>query len=440
MDYHHQALRETVAKCFASLNKVYQVELDKPYSDGTVKTTLWDFVCLTDNNKQPIELQCVGIDITDRKKAEEKIRLSNERYNMISKATSDVTWDWNLLTNEVSRSADNMYKLFGYTLQQVKDNSFAWAQRIHPDDLQRIRKQFDEVFNNQNEYFMDSHYRFRRADGTYAHVYDKGYVIRNNQGQPVRMIGAVQDVSKIKENELLLEKKAEELAVSNKELEQFAYVASHDLQEPLRMITSFLSQLEKKYEPILDDKGKTYIHFAVDGAKRMRQIILDLLEYSRIGRRELPVENVDLNTVIDDIQLLFKNKIEEKNAVITLDVLPVITAHRAPLLQLFQNLIGNALTYSRTTVQTAIHISASETDTHWTFAVADNGIGIGKDYYNKIFVIFQRLHTRNEYSGTGIGLAVAKKIVETLGGEIWVESQQGQGSIFFFTVLKMQTS
>jgi PAS domain S-box-containing protein len=229
---------------------------------------------------------------------------------------------------------------------------------------------------------------------------------------------------------------AKELAISNAELEQFAYVASHDLQEPLRMVTSFLTQLERKYNAIIDDKGKQYIHFAVDGAKRMRQIILDLLEFSRVGKLEDKLEQVDINLLIKDILALYRKQIDEKHAKIYFGGCPVILSYKTSLRQVFQNLISNSLKYSHGGVTPLIHITCNDNDTHWCFAVKDNGIGIDSEYFEKIFIIFQRLHGKNEYSGTGMGLAVTKKIVESLGGKIWVESTDGDGCTFYFTILK----
>ncbi|MEP7257203.1 MAG: PAS domain S-box protein [Flavitalea sp.] len=233
-----------------------------------------------------------------------------------------------------------------------------------------------------------------------------------------------------------LKKSAKDLAVSNSELEQFAYVASHDLQEPLRMVTSFLSQIEKKYTPQLDDKGREYIHFAVDGAKRMRQIILDLLEFSRVGRLEDKLELVETNTLISDIMSLHQKKIEETGSIITFDHLPAVQTHKTPFRQVLQNLISNALKYQEKGRPSIIEISYQENDGYWQFSVKDNGISIEEEYFEKIFVIFQRLHNKDEYSGTGMGLAICKKIVENLGGKIWVNSVPNQGSTFFFTIPK----
>ena len=245
--------------------------------------------------------------------------------------------------------------------------------------------------------------------------------------------------SKINKMNRKLEANIKKLAISNLELEQFAYVASHDLQEPLRMVTGFLTQIEKKYEDVLDDKGKQYIHFAVDGAKRMRQIILDLLEFSRIGKNENTIEKINLNEVLNETCLLFRKQMEEKNAELIFKDLPKILNYSAPIKQIFHNLIGNGLKYSDANRPPVITISSQETAVDWKFVVQDNGIGIEAEYFDRIFIIFQRLHHKEQYSGTGIGLAITKKIIENLGGQIWVESEEGVGSAFHFTIPIKQT-
>ncbi len=233
-----------------------------------------------------------------------------------------------------------------------------------------------------------------------------------------------------------LQQRLDELAVSNAELEQFAYIASHDMQEPLRMVTGFLTQLEKKYTHLLDDKGKQYIGFAVDGAVRMRRLILDLLEYSKVGKGDFKIELFDVNDVIIEIQALNQTLISEENATFLIGPLPTISGAKSLIQQLFQNLIVNALKYRRVDVDPVISISGSDQGSFWQFAVSDNGIGIEQDYFERVFVIFQRLHSKEEYSGTGIGLAICKKIVENHGGRIWLESEHGKGSTFYFTIKK----
>jgi len=208
------------------------------------------------------------------------------------------------------------------------------------------------------------------------------------------------------------------------------------MQEPLRMVTGFLTQLEKKYKDLLDEKGKQYIGFAVDGAARMRQLILDLLEYSKVGKTDIKVESIAVDQLLSEILTLNQRLLLEENVTIDIGEMPVITGTKSLIQQVFHNLILNAVKYRKSAVEPIVSISASEKDTHWQFAISDNGIGIESDYYDRIFVIFQRLHTKDEYSGTGIGLAICKKIVENHGGRIWVESALGEGSTFYFTIKK----
>ncbi len=209
--------------------------------DGAALHFLESVTLQQEDEFSPPRINGIVLNITERILTETALQRSNELYYYVSKATSDVAWDWNLQTGKIARSAENMLKVFGYAPSSDIANADFWSSKIHPDDAEKIRLLFTKKFKDVNEQFMDSEYRFRRADGTYAYVYDKGFIIRNSSGEPIRMIGAVQDVSKLRESEMLLQKRAAELETSNKELEQFAYIASHDLQEPLRMVSSFLT-------------------------------------------------------------------------------------------------------------------------------------------------------------------------------------------------------
>lgn len=256
-----------------------------------------------------------------------------------------------------------------------------------------------------------------------------------------RMV-VVNDITDRKRSESLLQqlnedlkKRAAELALSNAELERFAYIASHDLQEPLRMVSSFLQLLQKRYQNQLDEKAGQYIHYAVDGAERMKALILDLLEYSRVGTGKEsfgPVHTGEVMTAVGDI---FREKIIATRARVEIGELPVVHGDKVQLAQLIQNLVGNALKYHSTSPP-VIRIDAKDEPGRWLFSVADNGIGIDPLFFEKIFIIFQRLHNKSEYSGTGIGLAICKKIVERHGGKIWVESAPEKGSTFYFTITK----
>ncbi|HEV2478803.1 MAG TPA: ATP-binding protein [Puia sp.] len=236
-----------------------------------------------------------------------------------------------------------------------------------------------------------------------------------------------------KDQEEKLAKYAHELERSNRELEEFAYVASHDLQEPLRMIGSFLQLLERKYQGKLDEEAHEYIHYAVDGAFRMKRLIADLLNYSRTNR-EFTLEQVDIAAIIRDVLKNLAASIQDSGAMILVDEMPQLTADPDQMLRLFQNLIGNAIKFRKEGATPVINIHARRDDAHWLFSVQDNGIGIDRQYAEKIFVAFKKLHNNARFEGTGIGLAIVKKIVERHGGKIWFESEPGQGTTFYFTL------
>jgi PAS domain S-box-containing protein len=429
--------------CTISEGKVWKGEIKNRAKDGELYWVDATIIPFLDADKKPFQYLTIRFDITERKLAEGAIKDSNERYNLVAKATNDALWDWNLVNGDVLRTGEGLQSLFGYDRDAATGDNMFWQNRIHPDDINRIVKKRENVLGDPLANYWEDEYRFLKSNNQYAFVYDKGYIIRNDQGIAVRIIGATQDVSKLKENEIYLnemnerlQKKARELSNSNMELEQFAFVASHDLQEPLRMVTSFLKLIEKKYYPVIDDTGKQYIEYAVEGAKQMRQIILDLIEYSRVGRTSEQMQALNLNELVNEIQLLFREQFAEKKAVIKMGILPIIMANIAPIRQVFQNLIGNALKYSRNNVPIEINIACREIENYWEISIADNGIGIAKEYFEKIFIIFKRLHNKEQFSGTGIGLAVTKKVIDKQGGKIWVESVVGKGSTFYFTIKK----
>jgi signal transduction histidine kinase len=225
----------------------------------------------------------------------------------------------------------------------------------------------------------------------------------------------------------------EELARSNRDLEQFAYVASHDLQEPLRMVATYTQLLAERYQGKLDADADKYIHYALDGSLRMQKLVQDLLAFSRVGRKGLALESIDCNAALQASLKNLEAAIQDSGAVIQHNQLPLVMADSSQLVQVFQNLIGNAIKFC-SSGPPVIRVDAQAKKKEWVFSVADNGIGIAHEHAESIFVIFRRLHTRAEYSGNGIGLSICKKIVEQHGGRIWVESELGHGSIFRFTL------
>jgi len=258
-------------------------------------------------------------------------------------------------------------------------------------------------------------------------------VLRNGAGNITGTISSGEDITDRKRAEEERERWASELARSNAELEQFAYVASHDLQEPLRMISGFTQLLARRYKDRLDENAYEFIDYIVDGATRMQRMIEDLLAYSRVGTRGNPFELISCKDIFDQVIANLKMAIGENNAQVTHDPLPAIMADSTQMTQLFQNLISNAIKF-RGEEPPRVHISVKRAGNEWVFSVRDNGIGIAPEFFDRLFQIFQRLHTGKEYPGTGIGLAICKKIVERHGGRIWVESEVGRGSTFYFTI------
>lgn len=257
--------------------------------------------------------------------------------------------------------------------------------------------------------------------------------IEQNGNHEEMILLAIEDFTDRQLSERKLQRYNDALKRSNEELQQFAYVASHDLQEPLRAISGYAQLLESRYASALDERGTHFIHEVTNATRRMQTLINDLLQYSRVGTQGQPFSPVDLKVIIQDAIHDMEETINAANAKITYDNLPTLNADAPQLTRVFQNLLQNAIKY-RGNESPKIHISSFQKDDRWHIAVSDNGIGIDMDYAERIFAIFQRLHTRREYPGTGIGLAVAKRIIERHGGSIWVESDGVSGSTFFFTI------
>lgn len=381
-------------------------------------------------------------DITSRKEIDARILEANERFEKVAEATNEAIWDWNIVDNIIFRGK-GFATLFGLDSTGANLQLESWSDHIISEDRERVLLTINKAVNDPDIRIWEEEYRFKRRDGNYAYVLDRGIVIRDKQGKPIRMVGAMQDISYRKEYEQQLQtlneslkKNIAELEVANEELEQFAFVTSHDLQEPLRMITSFMSQLERKYSDKLDDRARQYIGFATDGAVRMKQIILDLLEFSRAGKLNENKKEINLEELMDQYKLLRSRLIQEKLVKLVYDKLPVVSAFSVPLTQTIHCLLDNAIKYSKDSEKPIIALNVKDDKSEWIFSIKDNGIGIEEEYFEKIFVIFQRLHNRSEYSGTGMGLAIVKKNVESWGGRVWLESEKGVGSTFYFTLPK----
>ncbi len=300
-----------------------------------------------------------------------------------------------------------------------------------PSQQEELKQAITRAANGEMVRFEAEHVW---ADGTKAFVDFSLKPVFDDDGTVIMLIPEGRDMSDRKQAEIELQNQKQDLARSNHELQQFAYVAFHDLQEPLRMITSYLELLERRYKGQLDDKADKFIAYAVDGATRMQTLINDLLSYSRVGTRGEAFESIDCAKILQHVLTNLQVAIAQSSAVITYDSLPLLNADSSQMTQLFQNLLSNAIKFRRDD-PLQIHTGVKCINDKWLFSVCDNGMGIDTQYMDRIFVIFQRLQSRAEYPGTGIGLAVCKKIVERHEGTLWVESQLGQGSTFHFTLL-----
>lgn len=369
-------------------------------------------------------------DITDRKLAEEELRQAEERMRSIVDHVIDgiITIDEPGTVQSYNPAAE---RIFGYSTSEVIG--------------QNVKMLMPEPFHSEHDGYLANYVQSgvakiigigrevvgRRRDGS---TFPMDLAVSEfHLGQRRYFTGIVRDISDRKHAESHLMETAQELARSNLDLEQFAYVASHDLQEPLRAVAGCVQVLKKRYQGQLDDRADELIAHTVDGVSRMQALINDLLSYSRVGTQGKAFEPCDCNVILNQALANLKAAIDESKSVITHDELPVADADVAQLTQLFQNLIGNAIKF-RGQQPCRIHVAVRPVDGDWMFSIQDNGIGMQPEYFDRIFVIFQRLHTRTEYPGTGIGLAICKKIVERHGGHICVESEPGEGSTFSFTI------
>jgi PAS domain S-box-containing protein len=389
-------------------------------------------------------------DVTEHKRAETSLRQAEARYRTLVEQIPAVTFMAALEegSNELYVSPQ-IEALLGFSQEEWLGNPILWYSQLHPADRERWNLEFAPTCASGEPF--RSVYRFIARDGRVVWVHGEAKVVKGPDGRPLFLQGVAFDITALKQAEedlktlnqtleqrvaertMVAEQRTQELARSNAELQEFAYVASHDLQEPLRAVSSFATWLARSYENQLDATAQDRIGRIVNGALRMQRLISDLLTYSRVGRQGKPFAPTDCGHVLSETLANLRVALEESGGEVTSDSLPTVLADELELTQLLQNLIGNALKF-RGDKAVRIHVGAQPQDGEWLLSVRDNGIGIDPKYGERIFQIFQRLHGRSKYPGTGIGLAICKKIVERHGGRIWVESEAGRGSTFWFTL------
>jgi PAS domain S-box-containing protein len=363
-------------------------------------------------------------DITEKKRADEKAREASIYARNLIETSLDplVTIDSEGKIMDVNRATE---LATGVSRDRLIGTDFS----SYFTDPEKAREGYQRVFSEG--YVRDYPLAIRQLSGSVMEVLYNASLFRNGEGAVQGIFAAARDITEKKRADERVKYMLAELKRSNTELEQFAYVASHDLQEPLRIIGSFAQLIEKDYSSKLDEEGEEYIRFIVDGASRMQRLINDLLDFSRVTTRAREFAPVDFNTTITIAIRNIAVSIEQSGALVTHDPLPTLPADEGQFVMVFQNLIGNAIKFRRDERPT-VHVSAELRGADWLFSVKDNGIGIDRNHFDRIFILFQRLHGRNQYPGTGIGLAICKKIVERHGGALWVESEPQKGSTFYF--------
>ncbi|WKN43104.1 ATP-binding protein [Tunicatimonas pelagia] len=373
-------------------------------------------------------------DITKMKTAELEIKQLFAKYRLVVKSVSSLVW-----TTNPQGEFDTIQKGWcEYTGQELEQYSgLGWLNAIHVEDRSELNTLWKEGVDQQEECEFEARI-WNQA--TKEHHFAKVFAIpiRNRTNAIDEWFCCCLDMQATKEREMSLEKALIELEASNLELERFAYVASHDLQEPLRMISSYLELIERRYRNILDIKGISFMNYAIDGANRMKRLIQDILAYSRLSKYE-DITEVDITSIIHQVCEQQMMRIEEKNAVIQTANLPVVRGVSFQIIQLFSNLISNALKFSVADRQPIISIKAVEQESHWKFSVEDNGVGIPKKHQEKIFELFFRAHADPKYQGTGIGLPICKRVVVNHGGTITIQSKVNTGTTLIFTLLKTPT-
>jgi PAS domain S-box-containing protein len=394
-------------------------------------------VPLIDESGKLVKWLGTSTDIHQQKEVQEKLSYTllklvenEEKLVEVQKITHVGSYAYNINNGNIEWS-EEAYHILDIVNHNKKVSLDDFLNMIHPDEIEKVKKEFNKMISGSNN--LDIEHRIILPDGTIKYLHKIGKPILDESGKVIKVIGSMTDITQQKLMQLKLEDTLKDLNRSNKDLEQFAYTVSHDLQEPIRMIKGYSQLLHERYLKSLDENARSFLNFIMEGAIRMQQLVSDLLRYSRITTKAVPFEEIDCNKIIRDTIADLKFYIEENDAAINCNNLPVITGDTTQIRQLFQNLIQNAIKF-KGNMKPEIIIEASRKEDEYLFSITDNGIGIEKNSYERIFEIFQRLHEKSKYPGTGVGLAICKKIVERHGGNIWLESEPGKGSTFYFTI------
>jgi PAS domain S-box-containing protein len=386
-------------------------------------------------------------DITDRKVSEIELRASNERFATFAATTNDTLWDWHVPTSQIWWSP-TLSRLLGHAQPAPETGLAWWREHVHPGDLGRLERRVADVRSGR-QLGWDDEYRLRRADGSYADILDRGQVLPDGAGAPVRMVGVLTDISRLKEAEMALrelnygleqrvETRTAELAAANRELEAFSYSVSHDLRAPLRAIDGFSRIVMEDYGAALCPDATDYLAEVRRSTRRMGELVDDLLVFSRLGRQLLRRQRVDadaqMREAFSTVRAAADDVAGRRLELTVAHPLPPCDGDASLLQQVWLNLLGNAVKYSQGRDRSRVEVGFSTSEVETTYFVRDNGVGFDMQYAHKLFGVFQRLHRAEDYEGTGVGLAIVQRIVHRHGGRVWAEAEIDAGATFYFTL------
>lgn len=435
-----EKVEKNLKKTLTGSKKKWSQEFRVRKHNGEIISILDRGLIIRDKSGKATRLIGSTQDISERKKVEDEIANQKQRISNVIEGTNAGTWEWNVQTGETIFN-ETWAEIIGYKLEELQPVSIkTWERFAHPEDFLESGRLLNLHFTGESDRY-EAECRMRHKDGHWVWVLDRGKVLSwTSDGKPLMMFGTHVDITQKKRREEEIKTANQKLQAANDELKSFASVASHDMKEPLRMISSFLELLEMRYRSVLDEKGIQYIKFAVDGAKRLSRLTGDMMEYATIGFDSKDLKKLDLNAIVQEVLSIKQSELEQKKVKLEVHKLPSVLGIETPIKTVFINLISNAIKYQEKGNIPSIKISSESLKDQVKITVEDNGIGIEKDYFNQIFKLFGRLNSKREYSGTGLGLSVCKKIIQQHGGEIWVESTPGKGSKFHFTLRKYEAT